>query len=193
MIEFKVEMTGLAPKAIKRFAASMPTILKQVYLRAALQAAGEFEKRQLSGRHTARSGLNRITGRTLAAAISASATKAPHEGSGVVAGRVGFIDGHSAMVATMHELGTRGKGGSLPDIVPVRAKWLRFRVSSIVTSAKTGKSRRKWSDFIFTKRVAIPPRLRFKETMRNSVVVHKTKTAAHQALIKAMHKVFGNG
>lgn len=55
-----------------------------------------------------------------------------------------FIGGTARKYAEIQEFGTVGKGGRFPDIVPKRAKYLKFQIDG------------KW---IATKKVSIPPRL----------------------------------
>ncbi len=194
MIELRVNLSSQAPAKLRRFARAMPQMMRIIYMRAALQAAGEFEKRQLTGRTSRTSGLNRITGRTLAGSIMASSKAQPIQEGNVVFGLVGFLDKHSARIANVHEKGTVGAGGTLADIIPSKKKkFLRFKVSSIAVSKTTGKARRKWSGWIFAKRVAIPPRLRFFETMKNRIVVHKTQKAASNVFNTLVAKIFQDG
>ena len=88
-----------------------------------------------------------------------------------VKGIVGVSSAKAAQIARVHELGTVGKGGRLPDIVPRRAKWLVFRVLTGTTAAATPGG----STWMRAKKVAIPPRLGFYATF---------KAAAFQAVIK---------
>lgn len=73
---------------------------------------------------------------------------------------VGFLDQKAAQIARLHEFGTVGKGGLLPDIVPVRAKALRW-FSREGTAAKSSNG-----SWMFAKRVSIPARLGFFDTWR---------------------------
>lgn len=57
-----------------------------------------------------------------------------------------FFNSSVSRYVHVQELGTVGKGGRLPDIVPVKAKFLRF-----VVDGKT----------IYAKKVSIPPRLKW--------------------------------
>ena len=72
-----------------------------------------------------------------------SRTQVMKVSEGEVVGRVGT----SVPYGRIHEYGTVGAGGTLPDIVPKTAKVLRFQV-------KTGGAPR----WVSTKRVKIPPR-----------------------------------
>ncbi len=66
--------------------------------------------------------------------------------------------------AKVHEFGTVGKGGTLPDIVPVKAKALRFEIPFATRIApKEGPFRRlakpqEIGKVIFSQRVSIPAR-----------------------------------
>ncbi len=60
-----------------------------------------------------------------------------------------FIGPPASKYARIQEKGTVGAGGSMPDIIPKRAKALRFEIDGEV---------------FFSKRVAIPPRLEWFKT-----------------------------
>ena len=60
-----------------------------------------------------------------------------------------FFNASVSRYVQVQELGTVGRGGQLPDIVPVRAKFLRFVVDGQV---------------VFAKKVSIPPRLQWFQT-----------------------------
>lgn len=54
----------------------------------------------------------------------------------MLAVEVGILSGKEALkYAAVHELGTRGAGGVLPDITPKRAKWLMIPQEAALTSA----------------------------------------------------------
>jgi hypothetical protein len=73
----------------------------------------------------------------------------------------GFLDAHSAKIARVHELGTIGKGGVLPDIVPRRAKLLRW------FDANPGAAQSAEGGWRFAKKVSIPVRLKFRASWRS--------------------------
>lgn len=56
-------------------------------------------------------------------------------------GRV-YFRGHWEMVARLHELGTKGRGGELPDIVPKRRKWLTIPFPGAYKGQRRGKALR---------------------------------------------------
>lgn len=74
--------------------------------------------------------------------------------------RFGVFDRKTLQYARVHELGTVGKGGSLPDIVPRRAKFLKVPIRDLGTAARP-KARGKVVGFLSLKKVAIPPRFKF--------------------------------
>ena len=75
----------------------------------------------------------------------------------------GLFDQKTLQYARIHELGTVGKGGSLPDIVPVKGKYLRFPVRDGGTASRP-KARGKVVGWVSVKKVAIPPRFKFGKT-----------------------------
>ena len=67
--------------------------------------------------------------------------------------------GSVARYARVHQLGTRGKGGKLPTIVPKRAKALWIPLNDKAARfGPGGPGLKKGKDFIFLKKVDIPPR-----------------------------------
>lgn len=58
-----------------------------------------------------------------------------------VEGRV-FFRGHWDKVAGLHEYGTKGRGGSLPDIVPKRVNWLTLPFPGAYKGQSRGKALR---------------------------------------------------
>lgn len=66
----------------------------------------------------------------------------------------GFLSSKAARIARIHELGTIRYGGTEPDIVPRRGKYLKARIFN-GTAARGVKGAR----FAFLKKVGIPPRL----------------------------------
>ena len=108
--------------------------------------------------------------------------------------------------ARVQEYGTVGAGGTLPDIVPVRARVLAVPLPAARTAAgdvrggprnyngywlkttdnvllfiekATGKAL-----FIGKQRVAIPPRMKYRETFRKNLPEHKKRI--HAAVAKAL-------
>lgn len=189
MIELKLNIKGTTLAAMQSLEKKMPRIVLGVYQAAAGAAHTEFTDMRLSGRNGADMGLNRITG-TLAKAFMFST----NQEDGRVHGVLGWIDAHSARIASVHELGTVGAGGILKDIVPKKpGGWLVFRTSSISTSAKSGKSRRKFSDLIFAKSVAIPPRLHFHDFMRSAYLQKRMIQAGEVRLARMVNEVPTSG
>lgn len=94
----------------------------------------DFIKNKLNGR-SGNAGLNVRTGRTLRGNIvGASGPKITGEdGTGKMGFEsvVGFIDPQAARIARVHELGTTGAGGSLPDILPKRFRFLWIPVTNM--------------------------------------------------------------
>ena len=69
---------------------------------------------------------------------------------------IGFTNPTAARIASVHEFGTVGKGGTLPDIVPKRARFLAVPVFG-TNASRASKPLR----IVLLKRVSIPPRLGF--------------------------------
>jgi hypothetical protein len=125
--------------------------------RKATQAIGrELVKRVTKERLSGRPGLIRRSGGMARSVIHKTSGRNISDLRTVA----GFLDAHAAKIARVHELGTVGKGGVLPDIVPRRAKLLRWfeRVDTAALSSEGG-----WR---FAKRVSIPARLGFRATWR---------------------------
>lgn len=95
--------------------------------------------------------------------------------------RIGFASDRAARIARVHELGTLGKGGALPDIVPKRAPFLAVPIRSIGAALSAKKPQ-----VALLKRVSIPPRLGWRERWLSGDTtkrLEKTlKTAADAAL-----------
>jgi hypothetical protein len=83
----------------------------------------------------ARSDLNRRTGRTLAGnligGVKPMAVKDDAPPNIGFEAFVGFMDAHAARIARVHEFGTIGKGGTLPDITPKRFEFLWVPVTNM--------------------------------------------------------------
>ena len=96
---------------------------------------GRALAKRLSGRD-GNVGLNRRTGKTLAGNLiygveNPKATKEDPPPSVGFQTFLGFMDAHAARIARVHELGTVGKGGTLPDITPKRFEFLWIPVTSM--------------------------------------------------------------
>jgi hypothetical protein len=96
---------------------------------------GRALAKRLSGRE-GNVGLNRRTGRTLAGNLiygveNPNATKEDAPPSVGFQTFLGFMDAHAARIARVHELGTVGKGGTLPDITPKRFEFLWVPVTAM--------------------------------------------------------------
>ena len=158
----------------------------------------EFVKTRLNGREGAM-GLNVRTGRTLRGNLIGSSGSPEITASDAnprigFESRVGFFDAEAARIATVHELGTVGKGGSLPDIKPKRFKFLWVPVTAAVRKydapllawadnsgftawrpkpkKKKGKRRsasRTGQQFILLRKASIPPRLGWREIQKKWV------------------------
>ena len=91
--------------------------------------------------------------------------------------RFGFFSAFSARIARVHELGTQGAGGTLPDIRPVRAKFLRVPVRQIGAALSSNIT-----SIVNLRRVAIPPRLEFKKTFFAPKSQSMIRTAVKRAV-----------
>jgi hypothetical protein len=112
---------------------------------------GEFVRHQTRANMGGRPGLMRRTGslvRSLTFRTTGSTLKTMQT-------RVGFSTARAAMIARVHELGTVGKGGSLPDIRPKSKPWLAWPVRD------PGRARGGVVGWARAKKVSIPPRLRY--------------------------------
>lgn len=102
---------------------------------------GRAMAKRLSGRE-GNVGLNRRTGRTLAGnliyGVEPSVMKDDAPPSAGFQTFLGFMDAHAARIARVHELGTVGKGGTLPDITPKRFEFLWIPVTSMTKRYDAG-------------------------------------------------------
>lgn len=98
--------------------------------------------------------------------------------------RMGFTDPLAARIARVHELGTVGKGGELPDIVPRRGRFLAVPVRGLGAALSAGASR-----VALLKKVAIPPRLGWRKRWQAAETVaavdRMARTAGDDALREA--------
>lgn len=134
------------------------------------QIAGEFlylvKETRLKGRShivDGQPGLIRRSGNLARQLNASTAIRAKGDTLGKLEIRFGLFDQKTLQYARVHELGTVGAGGSLPDIVPIKGKYLRFPVRDGGTAARP-KARGKAVGWVSAKKVAIPPRFKFRKT-----------------------------
>lgn len=126
-------------------------------------------------------------------------------------GRVGFFTQRAAKIARVHEYGTRGAGGTLPDIKPRNAQWLtvplpaaqdargvtrapaRAYTNAFVIKSKKGNLlivEKRTSGlvplFVLKKRVAIPPRLELRKRWRMPSQVNRRASILKKHLMAAL-------
>ena len=195
MIEVSVDLRPLQ-KAIAQF----PAIARQGARLPILAWQGamavDFQKNRLSGRSDGDKGLNARTGRTLKGNFTVKPLILAEDGAGGMGftSAIGFMSGQAARIARVHELGTVGKGGTLPDITPKKGKFLWIPVTSQVRKYDKGlyswavangritprkkvgaKSRatakRGGQQFILIKKARIPPRLGFRAMVAKYVAI----------------------
>ena len=196
MITVDIDLRPLAA-AIARF----PKIAERGIRLPLLQWQGDLARDFLTTRLNGRSGamgVNVRTGRTLKGNFTTMPVVTDGEGVvGFTAG-VGFLDIHAARIARVHELGTVGKGGVLPDIRPKKGKFLWIPVTNHVRrydapllawaeengriAGKPGGTRRKrgksgklpkirGQQFILLRKASIPARLGFREIERKHLAM----------------------
>ena len=145
--------------------------------RKALSAiGGEFVRYQTRTNMSGRPGLNRKTGslvRSLTFRTTGSTLKTMQT-------RVGFSTARAAMIARVHELGTVGKGGSLPDIRPKSKLWLVWPVRD------PGRARGGVVGWARAKKVSIPPRLKFVESFFSPAFQARVRAVLAQSAGKAV-------
>mgnify|MGYP003644265533 CR=1 FL=1 len=203
MISVEVDLRHLA-RAIARFPKIAAKGIRLPLLHWQGELAMDFLTSRLNGR-SGSMGLNVRTGRTLKGNCVTTPVVTDNNGVvGFTAG-VGFLDIHAARIARVHELGTVGKGGSLPDIVPRKGKFLWIPVTNHVrrydapllawatangwVAGKPGQARRKRNkrgklpkisgqQFILLRKASIPPRLGFREIERKHLAMLPETLAA---------------
>lgn len=84
---------------------------------------------------------------------------------------IGFLNPFAARLARVHELGTVGKGGILPDITPKTGQYL------VVPIRGLGAALGKGEGFVMLRRVSIPPRLGFFAAMKAALRAGKLDKA----------------
>jgi len=144
MFYFEIDVPGVETAIDKLEATSAAEVWKRAMegsLRDVVQIA---QNDYLTGPRPQKLGVgeNRLRG-SLWPGAQESRTKVVSVSLGEVVGRVGTSVPHGKI----HEYGTVGAGGTLPDIIPKRAKALRFQVGS--------GSGARW---VYAKRVKMPPR-----------------------------------
>lgn len=76
--------------------------------------------------------------------------------------RMGFASERTARIARVHELGTVGKGGELPDITPKKGPFLAIPVRGLGAALSAKRAR-----VVMVPKVAIPPRLGWRAHFRS--------------------------
>lgn len=168
MLDVSVDSRGVL-QALTELRARTPQQAKS----ALQKIVGDYQRLLTRSRLSGRPGLNRRSG-SLARAVTTQVT-----GTRIndLRGQVGFFDSRAAMIAAVHELGTVGAGGKLPDIVPVRAKRLAWPTRAGAKGRITG-----WRTAL---KVAIPPRLEFFSTWRRPFVQSMIRRRLDEAAAKA--------
>lgn len=193
-MEIKLEV-DLTP--VRRVMERFPEIAKVGIRKPLLSWVGSVSRQMATRLSGTGSGLNRRTGRTLLGnlltGVETQALKSDAAGFGFQT-IVGFMDPHAARIARVHELGTVGKGGTLPDITPKRFKFLWIPVTNLVKKYDapllawaqangwvTGKASRKrgkrkstkpkrgGKQFILLRKASIPPRLGFRRIQEAAI------------------------
>lgn len=121
-------------------------------------------------------GLRRVTG---ALARAAYAAVKPARTLDQVEGRVGWLSGKQARIARVHELGTVGKGGLLPDIRPKG----RYLAARIYRAGARGRVR-----IAYLQKVAIPPRLGWVQWFASAKAVKALMASINKAAARAIRK-----
>lgn len=130
-------------------------------------------------------GLRRVTGQI--ANDYYADVAAPVSEIGKIRATTGFRTGKGARIARVHELGTIRYGGSLPDIVPKRAKYLAVPVRS-GNASRSVKAR-----IVRLSKVGIPPRLGFVAFWTSKATVADLTGRALAAARRAIKKAASRG
>jgi hypothetical protein len=131
-------------------------------------------------------GLRRVTGQIASSLIAAPGPVVSEIGK--VRSQVGFTTGRGARIARVHELGTIRYGGTLPDIVPKRAKYLAIPI-------RGGKVARGTKVLYVARvlKVGIPPRLGFRIFWTSRAKVAELNKRALGAARRALGKAAKRG
>lgn len=133
-------------RALERMARRMPEAAQQHARRAFTTIGEQFLTLHYREKLRGRPGLKMQQGQ--AGLFGSRQTETTGSSLGTIRSLI-FIGGTATRYARVHELGTKGKGGSLPDITPRRGKFLVFEVDG---------------QKVFAKSVSIPARLGWFET-----------------------------
>lgn len=137
---------------------------------------GDIQRVVTRERMSGRPGLNRLTGSlVLGLMTDVKGTKIAD-----LVGRVGWQTARGAMIARVHELGTVGKGGLLPDIVPKRKPFLAWPLRD------PSRAKGKVIGWAFARKVSIPARLEFFRTAHGPSVAAAIKKRLDDASGKAV-------
>ena len=94
--------------------------------------------------------------------------------------KIGFLSPFSARIARVHEFGTIGKGGTLPDIRPKRGQYLKIPIRGL--SAALGKA----GGFVLLRKVSIPARLGFRAFVAAALKSGKLEKAIVQGVKRVL-------
>lgn len=187
-------------KAIRKALAAAPTLLARELSaevrRWTVQGSSEFLQKRMAvpddrnradfllRRPRSSEGLRKATGSLARDYV----TEAPIVSQiGDLRATTGMRAGKTARIARVHELGTVRYGGTLPDIVPRRAKYLAIPIRGGTASRGT-----KVTGVVKLLKVGIPPRLGFisfwTSKARVADLKKRTVAAARRALAKAAAK-----
>jgi len=106
--------------------------------------------------------------------------------------RIGFLTPRIARYARVHELGTVGKGGRLPDIYgrPYLRIPLRVNKAGSTVGAAVGAER---SGFVLLRKVSIPPRLHFFATVNTMISQGSLKGFVKEAIDLTLKQIRSTG
>jgi hypothetical protein len=147
--------------AISRIIRNLGEKATPIVRRGFLRISGEFLLTFKTTRLRGRPGLVRRSGNLTRQFDQRTAVRETGATLGEVRTTIGVYDKKTVQYARVHEFGTVGKGGRLPDIVPRKAKFLRFPVRDPGTATRPKARSSKIVAWVSTKKVSIEPRLGF--------------------------------
>jgi hypothetical protein len=147
--------------AISRIVRNLGEKATPIFRRGFLRISGEFLLTFKTTRLRGRPGLVRRSGNLTRQFDQRTAVRETGTILSEVRTTIGVYDRKTVQYARVHEFGTVGKGGKLPDIVPRKAKFLRFPVRDPGTATRPKARSSKIVSWVSTKKVSIEPRLGF--------------------------------
>lgn len=157
MIRIEFQNSTEIGNVIRRLGERATPIMRRGFMRISGEFLLVFKTTRLRGRP----GLVRRSGNLTRQFDQRTAVKETGNALAELRTTIGVYDRKTVQYARVHEFGTVGAGGRLPDIVPRKAKFLRFPIRDPGTATRPKARSSKIVSWVSTKKVKIEPRLGF--------------------------------